>query len=64
MWFLCINMNIHICHSKTMSHQFEYLKYWIHTNIIHLNHNMVFIRFMYEPMKIKICMEFVQTYGA
>jgi len=68
MWNMCdfcvLNVHIHICHLKTMFHLFEYLKYWIHTNIIHFNHNMVFIRFMYEPMKIKICMEFVQTYEA
>jgi hypothetical protein len=47
-----------------MSHLLEYLKYLIQTNIVHFNHNMIFIQFMYEPMKIKICMEFVQTYEA
>jgi hypothetical protein len=31
---------------------FEYLKYWIYTNIIHINHSMEFIWFLYKPMKI------------
>ncbi len=29
-------MSVHICHSKTMSHMFEFWRYWIHTNIIHI----------------------------
>jgi hypothetical protein len=36
--FCVLNMNIHICHSKAMSHMFGYLKYWIHTDIVHINH--------------------------
>jgi hypothetical protein len=29
-------MKIHICHSKTMSHLFEYLRQSICTNIVHI----------------------------
>ncbi len=36
---------------------FEYLRYWIHTNIFHINHNTKFVRFSYKPMKIKIYMK-------
>jgi hypothetical protein len=33
--FLCIKHEfIYVCHSKPMFHPFEYLKYWICTNII------------------------------
>jgi hypothetical protein len=57
-------MNIHICHSKIMSHVFEHLWYWICTNIVHINYNMKFIFFcmnlwkldftwnLYKPMKL------------
>jgi hypothetical protein len=44
-------MNIHVCHSKTMSHPFEYLRYRILINIIHMNHNMEFMWFLYKPRK-------------
>ncbi len=43
---------------------FEYLRYRIHTNIIHINHNMEFIRFLYEPTKIRFHIGFVQPYEA
>ncbi len=49
--FCILNMNIHICHWKKMSHLFEYLKYWIHTNIIHINYNIKLMWFLHEPMK-------------
>jgi hypothetical protein len=42
MRFFVLNMNIHICYSKIVSHLFEYLKYWISTNIVHINHSMEF----------------------
>ncbi len=35
-----------------MFHSFDYLKYWIHTNIVHINHNMKFMGFCYKPMKL------------
>jgi hypothetical protein len=57
-----LNMNIHKCHSKTMFHLFEYLKYWLHTNIVHINHNMEFMRFLYGFMKTIFQTKFVQTY--
>jgi hypothetical protein len=47
-----------------MSYLFEYLKYWICTNLIHINNSMKFVRFLYEPMKIEFHMKFLQTYGA
>jgi hypothetical protein len=37
--FRVFNMNIHVFHSKTMSHPIEHIKYQIHTNIVHINHN-------------------------
>jgi hypothetical protein len=40
-------MNIHVCHCKTMSHPLKYLRYWIRTNIIHINHNTKFVQFLY-----------------
>jgi hypothetical protein len=46
-----LNMNIHVCYSKIVSHLFEYLKYWISTNIVHINHSMEFVQFLYKPMK-------------
>ncbi len=42
--------------------RFEYLKYLILTNIIHINHNMEFMQFLNKPMKIKFRTKFVQTY--
>ncbi len=48
---LNIHIHIHICHSKKMFHPFEYLKYWIHTNIIHINYNMKLLLFLHKPMK-------------
>jgi hypothetical protein len=44
-----------------MYYYFEYLKYWICTNIIHINHNIEFMWFLYKSMKIKFYMKFVQT---
>jgi hypothetical protein len=55
-------MHIHIYHSKTMSHLFKYLRYWIHVNIIHINHSTKNLWFLYKPIKIKFHMKFVQTY--
>jgi hypothetical protein len=53
--FSILNMNIHICHSKTMYDPFNYLTYWICTNIVHINHNMKFMWFLYELKKIEFC---------
>jgi hypothetical protein len=36
--FCVLPMNIHICHLKTMSHPFGYLRYWTCTNFVHINH--------------------------
>jgi hypothetical protein len=47
-----------------MFHLFEYLRYWIHTNIVHINHSIEFMWFLYEPMKIKIHIKFVWKYEA
>jgi hypothetical protein len=64
MWFLCIK-HAHSCMSfLKMSHSFDYLRYWIQTNIIHLNNNMKFVQFLYELMKFEICTKFVWTYEA
>jgi hypothetical protein len=63
MWFCVFNMNIHVCYSKTMFQLFEYLKYWIHTKIVHTNHNMEFMWFLYGPMNIGFLIKFVWTYG-
>jgi hypothetical protein len=41
---------------------FEYLRYWICTIIIHINHNIEFVQFLFELMKIEFRMKFVQTY--
>jgi hypothetical protein len=60
--FYVLNMNIHVCHLKIMFHSFEYLRYWIHVNIVHINHSTEFMWFLYEHMKIKFRMKFVQTY--
>jgi hypothetical protein len=61
--FCVLNMNIHVCHLKKMFHLFEYLRYWICTNIIHINHNMKLCYFcinlwkpdftqnLYKPMR-------------
>jgi hypothetical protein len=57
-------MHIHVFHFLKMSHSFEYLKYWIHTNIIYFNHNTKFMKFMYELMKFEIPTKFVWTYEA
>ncbi len=57
-------MNIHICHLETMSHPFEYLRYSIHINIIHINHSMKFVQFLYEFMKAKFRTKFIITYEA
>jgi hypothetical protein len=46
-------MNIPICHAKKKFHPFEYLIFWICTNIFHINHNMEFIWLLYKPMKTK-----------
>jgi hypothetical protein len=45
MQFCVLNKNIHICHSKTMSHLIECLRYCIHTNIIHIikTQNSIFV---------------------
>jgi hypothetical protein len=62
--FCVLNMDIHIYHSKIMSHVFEHWWYWIRVNIIYINYNMEFIFFCinlwkldftkknYEPMKL------------
>ncbi len=42
-----------------MFHSFEHLKYWIHTNIIHINHKIKLKCFLYELMKIKFHTKFV-----
>ncbi len=55
-------MNIHVCYSKIISYSFEYLKCWILTNIVYINHNTKFIWFLYKPMKIKFCMKCVWNY--
>ncbi len=36
-----------------MSNLFEYLKYSICTNIIHINHNRKIVRFLYKLMKTR-----------
>jgi hypothetical protein len=58
-----LNMNIHVFHSKTMFDMFEYLRYWICTNIIYINHGWnscnfcmklwkpYFAQNLYKPMK-------------
>jgi hypothetical protein len=45
MQFLCININIHICHSK------KCLICLNISNIVHIPHNTKFMRFLNEPMK-------------
>jgi hypothetical protein len=50
--FYGINMNIHACYSKKMSHPFECLRYWICTNIIHINHNMNLCNFCINLWKL------------
>jgi hypothetical protein len=62
MQFLCIKHEHSRMSFKKMCYPFEYLKYWTHTNIIHINHSTKFIQFLYELMKIGFHMEFVQTY--
>jgi hypothetical protein len=49
-------MNIHIYHSKKKFHSFDYLKYKVHTNIVHMNQNMKFKQFLYEPMGLGMFM--------
>jgi hypothetical protein len=59
MQFLCIkHEQSHMSFGKKMCHLLEYLKYWTHTNINHINHNTKFIQFLYELMKIGFHMEF------
>jgi hypothetical protein len=42
MWFCVLNMNIQVCNLKKMFHLFVYLRNWIHTNFIHINHNTIY----------------------
>jgi hypothetical protein len=46
-------MNIHVYHSKTIFHLFEYLKYLKNKKIMQL---------LYKCMKIKFYTKFVQTF--
>jgi hypothetical protein len=50
--------------SLKKTHLIEYLRYWIHTNIIYIIHSMEFMQFLYEAMKTKFRIKFVQTYEA
>jgi hypothetical protein len=34
----------------------------IYANIIHINHNMKFMIFLYETIENEFCIKFVQTY--
>jgi hypothetical protein len=45
-----------------MYHPFDNLRYKLCTNIVHINHNMGFMQFLYEPMKIEFHTKFVLTY--
>jgi len=56
--------DFYVCHSKSMFHPFEYLKYWICTYIIHIIYNMEFKQFLYKPTKIEFCIEYVWNYKA
>jgi predicted transcriptional regulator len=40
----------------------EYLRYWIFTNIIHINHIMQFMQLLYELMKNKFHTKFAWIY--
>jgi hypothetical protein len=60
MQFLCIKHEHSRLSFKKLFHSFKYLQYWIHTNIIHINHSVEIVRFLYKHMKI--CTKFVQTY--
>jgi hypothetical protein len=59
MQILCIRHSHSPMSFKKNYHIFEYLKYWIHKNIFHINHTMEFMWFWYEPMKTKICTKFI-----
>jgi hypothetical protein len=62
MQFLCIrHEHLHMSFKK-MFQLFEYFRYWMYTNIVHINHSMKVLWFLYKPMKIKFCTKFVQTY--
>ncbi len=60
MRFLCITHSHSHMSFKTMFHLFEYLKYWIFTNIVHINHSKKFLWFLYELIKIGFYMKFIQ----
>jgi hypothetical protein len=64
MWFLCNEHEHSHMSFKKMSHMFEYLRYRIHANIIHMNQSTKFVRFLYEPMKTWFHTKFVWTYEA
>jgi hypothetical protein len=56
--FCVLNLNIYVCHSKTMYHP-KYVQI-----IIHINHNMEFMQFLYKPMKIGFSTKVIETYEA
>jgi len=62
MQFLCIKHKHSRMSFKKKFHLFEYLRYWIHINVVHINHNMKFMWFLYKPMETKFHIKFVQTY--
>jgi len=64
MQFLCMKHKHSRMSFKNNNYLFEYLRYWIHTNIIHIDYNMEFVQFLYQPMKIGFCTKFVRTYEA
>jgi hypothetical protein len=45
-----------------MFHLFEYLKYWICTNIVHINYNIEFMQIFNGFMKTIFQQKIVQTY--
>ncbi len=44
------------------SHMFEYFKILNMYNYLHINHNIKFVQFLFELMKIEFRMKFVRTY--
>jgi hypothetical protein len=50
--FYGLNMNIHACYFLKKFHPFEYLRYWICTNIVHIKHNKNFCKFFTNLWKL------------